>query len=316
MVNTSIMHDEWASWEIDPSTRTSTHPFTKYYPFKLQIDTSNTAEDLFTVARGNASVNLVTNPRVEAADVTEFTVTGSAISRSTAQQDTGAASLLVNPANSAAGEGIYTEVTTGGGNGQQPMTLMGQATVRGASASGDVKILITNSSDVTVATGNTVSLSTAFQQLQVKYEIPALTASDTYRIKIISHTQHNINFYVDKFHNEIRYDGEYGAYTDGAQGRNFSWYGTADASMSRKRVDSVAIRGIRIHTSHDIFLSFDCTASSTTGIYVGPPAAAVPNSGFLETTFPVDFRKNVSFINATADETPTIYGVVWGIHQA
>ena len=54
MVNTSIMHDEWASWEIDPSTRTSTHPFTKYYPFKLQIDTSNTAEDLFTVARGNS----------------------------------------------------------------------------------------------------------------------------------------------------------------------------------------------------------------------------------------------------------------------
>ena len=109
MANTSIMHDEWPSWEIDPSTRTSTHPFTKYYPFKVTLSSADTAEDLFTVARGDAAVNLVTNPRVEAADVTQFVATGSTRSRSTSQQDTGAASLLVNPDNAASGEGIYTE---------------------------------------------------------------------------------------------------------------------------------------------------------------------------------------------------------------
>jgi hypothetical protein len=316
MVNTSITHDEWASWEIDPSTRTSTHPFTKYYPFKVTLSSTTTAEDLFTVARGDAAINLVTNPRVEAADITQFTATGSAISRSTAQQDTGAASLLVNPDNSAAGEGVYTEVSTGGGNGQQPVVLTGQATVRGASASGDAQIIITDSDDSTVATGNTVSLSTAFQQLQVKYEIPPLTASDTLRIKIVSATQHNIDFYVDKFHNELRNGGGYSTYTDGAQGRNFSWFGTADASMSRKRVDSVVIRGIRINVSHDTYLAFDCTASSSTGIWIAAPAANTPASGFFETTFPIDFRKNISFINGTGSETPLVYGVVWGIHQA
>ena len=129
MVNTSIMHDEWASWEIDPSTRTSTHPFTKYYPFKATLSSTNTAEDLFTVARGDAATNLVTNPRVEAADITEFTATGSAISRSTSQQDTGAASLLVNPDNSAAGECVYPSFnwwrqrsTTYGSNGSSNCT--------------------------------------------------------------------------------------------------------------------------------------------------------------------------------------------------
>lgn len=316
MVNTSITYDEWPSWEVDPSTRTSTHPYTKYYPFKVTLSSTNTAEDLFAVARGDAAVNLVTNPRVEAADITQFTATGSAISRSTSQQDTGAASLLVNPDNSASGEGVYTEVSTGGGNGQQPVVLTGQATVRGASASGAVQIIVTDSSDSTVATGNTVTLSTAFQQLQVKYEIPSLTASNALRVKIVTTTNHNIDFYVDKFHNELRNGGGYSTYTDGSQGRNFSWFGTADASMSRKRVDSVVIRGIRLHTSHDIWLAFDCTASSSTGIWVGDPAAATPSSGFFETTFPIDFRKNVSFVNGTGSETPLVYGVVWGIHQA
>ena len=316
MVNTSIMHDEWASWEIDPSTRTSTHPFTKYYPFKVTLSSADTAEDLFTVARGDAAVNLVTNPRVEAADVTQFVATGSTRSRSTSQQDTGAASLLVNPDNAASGEGIYTEVSVGGGNGQQPVVLTGQATVRGAAGTNAVQIIITDSDDTTVATGNTVNLSTSFQQLQVKYEIPPLTAANKLRIKIITTTQHTTDFYIDKFHNEIRNGGGYSTYTDGSQGRNFSWFGTADASMSRKRVDSVVIRGIRLHTSHDIWLAFDCTASSSTGIWVGDPAAGLPNSGFFETTFPVDFRKNVSFVNGTGSETPVVYGVVWGIHQA
>jgi hypothetical protein len=316
MVNTSITYDEWPSWEVDPSTRTSTHPYTKYYPFKVTLSSTNTAEDLFAVARGDAAVNLVTNPRVEAADITQFIATGATRARSTAQQDTGAASLLVDPGNSASGEGIYTEVSTGGGNGQQPVVLTGQATVRGHSSSDAVQIIITDSSDVTKATGNTVSLSSSFQQLQVKYEIPALTASNAYRIKIITTTNHTTDFYIDKFHNEIRNGGGYSTYTDGSQGRNFSWFGTADASMSRKRVDSVVIRGIRLHTSHDIWLAFDCTASSSTGIWVGDPAAATPSSGFFETTFPIDFRKNVSFVNGTGSETPLVYGVVWGIHQA
>ena len=60
-----IFHNEYPSWEVDPSTRTATHPFTRYYPFKVTLSSTNTAEDILSVDRGNAGVNLVTNPSVE-----------------------------------------------------------------------------------------------------------------------------------------------------------------------------------------------------------------------------------------------------------
>ena len=70
----------WHGWERDPSTRTSVHAITKYYPFRAA--TSTTASTLFTVDRGIPSVNLVTNPRIEDSGITMYTATGSAISTS------------------------------------------------------------------------------------------------------------------------------------------------------------------------------------------------------------------------------------------
>ena len=138
--------DEWAGWEVDPSTRTSVHAFTKYFPINATVATS--AADLLTVSRGIPSVNLVLNPRIEAADITGFTVTGSAaISRSTAQQATGLASLSVNPGNAAAGEGFYwTDTFSGHPEGSW---LVASAEVRRASGSGGtVQVAIQTSAGV------------------------------------------------------------------------------------------------------------------------------------------------------------------------
>ena len=92
--------ENWPEWEIDPSTRTSVHVWNKYVPIDTNVGT--TAVDLLTVSRGEPAVNLVKNPSIEHATISEFTASGSAISQSSAQAATGSNSLLVNPANSAA----------------------------------------------------------------------------------------------------------------------------------------------------------------------------------------------------------------------
>ena len=84
-------HTDFRQWEIDSSTRQSVHSYTKYAPFRSALST--TASTLKSVGQGEIATNWVTNPRVEAADITMFTASGSAISPSTAQQALGAASL-------------------------------------------------------------------------------------------------------------------------------------------------------------------------------------------------------------------------------
>ena len=124
--------NEWAAWEVDPSTRTSVHAFTKYAPITVTLST--TAADVFTIDRGVPSVNMVRNPSIELDALTEFTASGAAISQSSAQAATGSNSLLVNPANSAAGEGFYytTPNIVGHPEGSHLVTSV---EVRGASAS-------------------------------------------------------------------------------------------------------------------------------------------------------------------------------------
>jgi len=70
------LHGEnWIEWELDPSTRSSVHLWTKYVPITgASIDA--TAEDLFTVNRGVPSVNQIKNPSFEHESLAEFTVIG------------------------------------------------------------------------------------------------------------------------------------------------------------------------------------------------------------------------------------------------
>jgi|TARA_R110002074_G_scaffold226000_5_gene397647 hypothetical protein len=265
-----------------------------------------------TVDRGIPSVNLVTNPSIESATISMYTASGSAISQSSSQAATGSNSLLVNPANSAAGEGFYW--TSGSVVGQvnpNASYLVASCEVRGASASGDAEIVIQNSSGTDIATGTSVSLSTGFQQISAKYRLPD-QGDATYRVMVRTKTQHNINFYVDKIHVEQRIgDSNIPDYVDGAQGLNYEWTGTANASTSIRRAGLSVIRGIKVvnesSTAADIvYVGLDCDASATTGI-------PVLGGQSFETNWPIDFREKVTVI--AAQNTPAAHGVIWGIHQ-
>lgn len=303
-------HTDVRAWEIDSSTRQSVHPYTKYKPFRQALST--TAGDLITVARGEVATNWVTNPSVESTDVTMYTATGSAIARDTGQAATGAASLLVNPANSAAGEGFYwaSPLIPYSVN---PQFLTVQIEHRGASASGAVTLEIRAADGTTVlATSGTDNLATSFRRLTAQYTVVGSTAAASYRLYLTTTAQHNINFSVDKIMFEIREDTiAASTYVDGNLGTLYSWNGTANASTSIKRPDMEVVKGITIKNESGtgaeiVYVAFDTTASATTGI-------AVLAGATYETNFPIDFRKNVSVISASG--TPTVSGVIWGIAQ-
>ena len=74
----------WAEWEVDPSTRSSVHLWTKYLPINATVTTGGIT--LLTVARGIPSVNKVTNPSFENSDLTMYTEIGTG----TAPPDSGA----------------------------------------------------------------------------------------------------------------------------------------------------------------------------------------------------------------------------------
>ena len=296
---------EWTAWEVDPSTRTSVHAFTKYAPITAPLST--TASDVFTVDRGVPSVNLVTNPSIEAADVTMFTASGAAISRSTAQAASGTASLLVNPTNAAAGEGFYWTTPTIAAHPEDAY-LVANVEVRGASASGSVRLVIQDSTGTELATSATHNLSTSFVRLEVVHSLPTRSTA-AYRVAVVSAVQHNINWYVDKIHVENRRDSTNPTYVDGAQGVNYEWIGTANASESKRRAGMSVMRGLRIkndHASIAVYVALDQTASATTGFQIA-------GGEVFETVWPVDFRTKISAVAASG--TPAIHGVVWGIHQ-
>jgi len=302
-------HTDSRGWEIDSSTRQSVHPYTKYAPFRAA--TSTTASNLKTTGQGEIATNWVTNPRVEAADITMFTATGSAISRSTAQQSVGTASLLVNPTNSAEGEGFYW-VSPLIPFSVHPQLLSVQLEHRGASASGAVTLEIRAADGTTVlATSGSDNLAASWRRLTAQYTVPGSTTAVAYRLYLTSTAQHNINFYADKIGFEVREDTiAISTYLDGASGVNYEWTGTANASTSIKRPDMTTIRGITIKnesgtSAEIIYVAFDTTASSTTGI-------AVLAGATFETNYPIDFRTNVSVV--AAQGTPTVSGVVWGIN--
>ena len=301
-------HNDARGWEVDSSTRQSVHPYTKYSPFRSA--TSTTAANLLAIDRGEIAVNWVTNPRIEV-NATGYTAVGAAIARDTGQAATGAASLLTNPANSAAGEGFYWESPNIGFD-VNPQHLTAQCEVRGASASGSVKIQITDASGTELATSANTNLTTSFAQITASYTVPGSTAAASYRVYVVSAAQHNIDWYTDKIMFEVREDtNAVSTYVDGALGLNYEWSGTADASVSRKRPAMSVIRGIQIKnesgTSAEIvYVAFDAIASATTGIPVLAGAT-------YESNFPVDFRDKVSIVSASG--TPTVSGVIWGVHS-
>ena len=310
-MSVNIRHTDAREWDVDSSTRQSVHPITRYVPFEETLST--TAQTLVTATDDGdrPAVNLHINPSIEGTTITEFVAAGSALTRSTAQQSSGAASLLVNPDNSAAGEGFYWSIPhVPYSVDVQYITV--QAEVRGASASGDVAIMVTDNtvaatSHTVLATSGTTNLSADFQRITATYAVPASTNTTQYLMKVLTVANHDISFYVDKIMVEIRNDNVISPYLDGNLGVTYSWTGATNLSQSKKKSDMTVIKGIKI-TNQDgsipIYVSFDTVASTTTGIRIS-------GGDTLETGMPaLDFRDFVSVVAASG--TPVVHGVIWG----
>lgn len=297
------------AWEINPSTRASVHLWNKYRPIDVTLSAAGTAEDLFNVSTDAPAVNLITNPSMETGDPpTGFTAAGSTISQSGAQQRSGSNSLSINPDNSAAGEGAYwvTEELASQREGSQQVYAVASVYLRDAAGSGDdARIEIRDSTGGTVhSTGNTVTLSATWTRSSCAF--PLTITGSTYRIYIVTVSQHNTTFFADDMQLELSNNSTSTTYVDGTQGVDYEWDGTAHASISRRRYGLVAIRGFDLHTDLDCYVAFNHTASSTTGVFFRAGTTWSP-------AWPVHFH-NISIINVNASETPRVRGVIWGTH--
>jgi len=306
-------HTDYREWDVDNSTRSSVHTYNRYVA--ISNAASTTAEDVYSIVAngGEKATNWVTNPGVEGTTISMYTVTGSAVSRSTAQQSEGAASLLVNPDNSAVGEGFYWE-SPKIARSINPQHITVQCEHRGASASGTVEINIADSSGTELASSGSSSLDTSWVAINTQYTIPANTDAATYRLYVVTQAQHNIDWYTDKIMFEVREDTTaVSTYLDGNQtggeGSLYEWTGTTNLSTSIKKPAMSVIRGFQFKnqsgTAADIiYIAFDTTATASNGI-------PIYGGQTLETNFPLDFRGKISMI--AAQGTPTLTGVVWGI---
>ena len=300
----------WMGWEVDPSTRQSTHLWTKHYPVNVTLSSAQTAEDLFTVEDSFPTVNLATNPSFETANPpTGYTAAGSTLARVTTNPRTGTYSMQVTPGNTAAGEGFYwtTDSLTSQREGSNKIYLVASAYFRRASGSGQTVQIQIRSVDgaTTLASGDIITLSTTYQRSTAIFELPNTTAA--YRVYFVTTAQTNQVFLADSFQVELQNGGFVTDYCDGSLGVNYEWDGVAHASRSRRRGGLVAIRGFFLRSSHDAFVSFDVTASATTGRYLTASAD-------WWNPHPIHFTKNISFVNVTSGQTPTIRGDVWGVH--
>ena len=333
--------EHWAEWEVDPSTRSSVHLWTKYLPLNATVTTSGIT--LLTVSRGIPSVNKVTNPSFESSDLTMYTEIGTG----TAPPDSGGRvavsgdgeiSAATFTADGIAGRAYVAKVTAAGnsaadsngfywttgfeaGHAQYGNTIVGSCFVsseQSSSAAGTVKMVIYNSTTGAVlATGDTITLTQSWQRASVKHFLPRGQAAAAYRVGIVAASAWAINttpYYVDGFMVENRTDGQLGNYTDGAQtidtgGATYEWDGTADASESLKKIGLSRVRGIRVvneHATNPVYLCIDTDASTTNGIKIA-------GTETFETNWPIDADTKITAISTGG--SAAIHGVVWGVHQ-
>ena len=308
-------HTDYREWDIDSSTRQSVHPANRYVA--ISNAASTTAEDVYSLVAngGEKATNWVTNPGVEGSTVSMYTATGSAISQSSAQASDASNSLLVNPDNSALGEGFYWE-SPKIARSVNPQHITVQCEHRGASASGTVEINITDSSGTELASSGSSSLATSWTAINTQYTIPANTDAASYRLYVVTQAQHNIDWYTDKIMFEVREDTTaVSTYIDGNQtggeGPLYEWTGVANASSSIKKPSLTKIKGFQFKnqsaTAADIiYVAFDQTATSANGI-------PIYGGQELNVEMPLDFRGRISMI--AAQNTPTLTGVIWGVAE-
>mgnify|MGYP001609607400 CR=1 FL=1 len=307
----------YESWELDPSPRDALHLYNKAVPVDVTLAVSSTAENLFSIDTTRPSVNIVTNPSFETgAPPTGYTagvldgLTGTAgVTQSAIIAKDGTYSILVNPGNVSASEGFYWTTPTMGRNVSRNNFLVASIYLNDNAVSDpgvDERIVIADSSGVTITNGNTITLDTTWQRSSVSLSLQDREPT-IYRIYVVTVTQHNVNFYADSLQVEILdHASNPTDYFDGSTAINCSWYGTAHASQSYRRKGLVQGRGYTLHTTGDIYFIEDQTASSSIGRYIRA------GTDFWEDS--IHIKNNISFINVNPGETPRVYGVIRGVH--
>ena len=326
--------EKWIEWEVDPSTRSSVHLWTKYVPI-TGGSVGTTAADLFTVSPGIPAVNLLKNPSFQNADLTEYTEIGVG----TAPPDAGgrityASDNQVADDISGVDGGTHVAKVTAAGNsannsngfysahtlasaGQYGSTVQFSAYVRGTESgpAGTVKLQIRDSNDVVLEESAAHTLTNDFARISVGYYI---TRGSPVAIQcaVVAASVWALNskpYYVDAMMVENRADGQLTDYVDGGQaistgGASYEWLGTADLSPSKRRKGISRVRGFKIkndHGSQDLYLAIDGTAT-TSSIHL-------KRGETFETNWPIEASTNISAI-ASGGST-TCHGIVWGVHE-
>ncbi|MFH1290411.1 MAG: hypothetical protein ABIH92_03315 [Nanoarchaeota archaeon] len=304
---------DYDAWEIAPSTRINTSIWTRANPVDVTLATAGTAEDLIAISDEKPTINMATNPSFETADPpTGYTLVGSTLARSATVARSGTYSMSIVPNNVAAGEGGYwttTDLAQGNVDRNQQIVMVASVYLQDNAASGSTaRVVIADSSGVTLANGTTVTLSAAWQRSSAFYPLSAAAAS--YRIYIVTALQHGTTFYTDDLQVELLNQSTPTAYCDGATGLYNEWRTTAHASISRRKRGLVAIRGYTLHCTRDIWIAEGRTAHATDGgsRYVRA------GTDFWE-DWPLDVQDNISILNVQTGEQPRVYGVVRGVHQ-
>lgn len=310
MVSNNWRATDSDSWELDPTPRDNTHIWTKSVPVDVTLTTAGTAQNLFSIDTDIPTVNMATNPSFETGDPpTGYVAVGATISQSAVVARNNTNSILVNPDNAAAGEGFYwiTPSVFIPQNEVNQRNLVVSIYLQDNADSGNgARIVIADDAGTTITNGNTIALSSAWQRSTASLSL-FQRAAQTYRIYVVTSAQHNTNFYADALQVEVIGSDVASVYVDGTTGVNDEWFGTAHASISRRRKGLVSVRGYTLYTTGDIYIAEDQTASATTGRFVRA------GTDFWE-DFPIHVKSNISFINVNPGETPQVYGVIRGVH--
>lgn len=293
------------------TVRQSVHNWTVYRPVDVTLATPGTAQNLYRITSDLPTTNFVTNPSFEV-DTTGWTAVGSVIATSAVQARNGTNSLLIDPANTVAGEGAF--FLLGGWPGKDlesrstPLAI--SAYFRSTAIAGggiDARIEIRNDVGTLIRAGNTVAIdNTQWLRSTVILAPNDVAPRQTAQIRIygVTVTQHNTNFYMDSVQAES-YDFV-SDYADGSLGLEHFWRGTVNASESFRRRSIGLITGYRLFTTRDIYVVFDdYTASSTTGEFIRAGTD-------FHSEHPVAITRRINFVNAIAGETPRIFGSLWG----
>jgi hypothetical protein len=300
-------------WEDNPSTRQSSHLWTKWSPVDVTLAVAGTAENLFSRNTEVPTVNIATNPSMETGTTppTSYTAVGATVTKSATVANSGTNSMSIDPDNSVAGEGAYFITPSLSGHSPDPnqlFNLVASAYFQdNADSSNTVNIEIKDTTGVTThASGTELTLTSSWQRTTAMFQLPNTGA--IYRIYFVTSTSASDPvFYVDDFQLELSKSSVASTYCDGAQGINYEWDGTAHASTSRRRLGLVSIRGYKLYTTHDCYVSLDNTASSTTGELVKAGTS-------FWTDFPIE-ANYISILNAVSGETPRVYGSIYGVHS-